>query len=68
MSQLIKILQVLDLFNESRNTLSAEDIPSLLGVSRTTAFRYMKQLCDAGLLTKLSGRYALGARIIQLDY
>lgn len=68
MSQLIKVLQVLDLFNDGRTTLSAEEVPGLLNISRTTAFRYVKQLCDAGMLAKVSGRYALGARIIQLDY
>lgn len=68
MSQLIKVLQVLDLFNEDRITVSAEEVAALMGISRTTAFRYVRQLTEAGLLSKLSQRYALGARIIQLDY
>lgn len=68
MSQLIKVLQVLDLFSEQRTTLRAEEIADLLGLSRPTAFRYARQLCAAGLLSKLSGQYSLGARIIQLDY
>ncbi len=68
MSQLAKVLQVLDLFSEQRTTLSAEEIAALMNIPRTTTFRYLRQLTDAGLLTKLSTRYALGARIIQLDY
>jgi DNA-binding IclR family transcriptional regulator len=68
MSQFAKVLKVLDLFTEDRNTLAAEEIADLLDVSRPTAFRYVKQLCETGLLTKLTGRYALGARIIELDY
>lgn len=68
MSQVIKVLQVLDLFSEQRVTLGAEEIAELLKVSRPTAFRYVRQLCDAGLLSGLSGRYALGARIIELDH
>lgn len=68
MSQAIKVLQVLDLFSQQHTTLSAEEIADLMKISRPTAFRYVRQLCTAGLLSKLSGRYALGVRIIQLDY
>lgn len=68
MSQVIKVLQVLDLFSESDITLSAEEVADRLRTSRPTAFRYLRQLCEAGMLTRLSGRYALGARIIELDH
>ncbi|MDX3907313.1 MAG: IclR family transcriptional regulator [Pigmentiphaga sp.] len=68
MSQFAKVLKVLDLFSEDRTTLAAEEIADLLEVSRPTAFRYVKQLCETGLLAKLAGRYALGAKIIELDY
>ncbi|MBX6319988.1 IclR family transcriptional regulator [Pigmentiphaga sp.] len=68
MSQFAKVLKVLDLFSEDRTTLAAEEIADLLNVSRPTAFRYVKQLCETGLLAKLAGRYALGAKIIELDY
>lgn len=68
MSQFGKILDVLDLFTEDSITLSAEEVGTRLGVSRPTAFRYLKQLADAGMVSRLSGRYALGARIIELDY
>jgi len=68
MSQVAKVLQILDLFSEQHTTLSAEEIAELMALPRTTAFRQVRQLCDAGLLTKLSTRYALGARIIHLDY
>ena len=68
MSQVIKVLQVLDLFSEQEITLSAEEVADRLRTSRPTAFRYLRQLCEAGMLTRLSGRYALGPRIIQLDY
>jgi len=67
MSQVIKVLQVLDLFSEQEITHSAEEVAERLRTSKPTAFRYLRQLCEAGMLTRLSGRYALGARIIQLD-
>ena len=68
MSQVVKVLHVLNLFTENQVTWSAEEIAEELNISRPTAFRYVRQLCDAGMLTGLSGRYALGARIIQLDH
>ncbi len=68
MAQLIKVMQVLDLFTEARSTLSAEEIAAQLGIPRTTAFRYVGELTEAGLLKNLAGQYSLGLRIIQLDY
>lgn len=68
MSQVVKVLQILDLFSETQITLSAEAIAEQLAISRPTAFRYVRQLCDAGMLTRLAGRYGLGARIIRLDH
>ncbi|WP_353236236.1 IclR family transcriptional regulator [Diaphorobacter ruginosibacter] len=67
MSQLNKVLQVLDLFSAQVPTLTAEQIAQRLDLSRPTAFRYVRQLCDAGLLLSISGSYALGPRIIELD-
>lgn len=67
-SQVEKVLQVLDLFSDRQITLSAEGIAEQLQISRPTAFRYVRQLCDAGMLARLSGRYGLGARIIRLDH
>ncbi|MCC6475026.1 MAG: IclR family transcriptional regulator [Burkholderiales bacterium] len=68
MSQLQKLIQVLDLFSETETRIAAEEIAERLGISRPTAFRYVKQLCEVGLLVRFSRRYALGARIIQLDH
>jgi len=68
MSQFQKVFDVLDLFTEERTTLSAEEVSDLLAVSRPTAFRYLRWLTETGLLSRLSGRYAIGARIMELDY
>jgi len=67
-SQFQKVFDVLDLFTEDSPTLSAEDVIERLGVSRPTAFRHLRWLTEAGLLSRLAGRYALGPRIIELDY
>lgn len=68
MTKFARMLDVLDLYSESVIVLSAEDVASRLQVSRPTAFRYMRELSNAGFLANFGGRYSLGARIITLDY
>ena len=64
-----RVFAVLDLFTLARPTWSADEINQALGYTRPTGYRYVKELVDAGFLQKASGsRYALGARIIMLDY
>ena len=47
----------------------ADEINEALGYARPTGYRYVKDLVEAGFLRKVSaGRYALGMRIIELDY
>jgi DNA-binding IclR family transcriptional regulator len=68
MSKFVRMLDVLDLYSETVTLLTAEDVAVRLDVSRPTAFRYMRELSEAGFLANYSGRYSLGARIITLDY
>jgi DNA-binding IclR family transcriptional regulator len=64
-----KAFAVLDLFSSERPVWHADEISRALGYSRATGYRYVRDLIEAGFLQKMSaGRYALGARIIQLDY
>lgn len=62
-----RMLDVLDLYSGQDTLLTAEDVAERLDISRPTAFRYVKELSDAGFLANFSGRYSLGARIITLD-
>lgn len=63
------MLSVLDLFDERRPTHSAEDICEMLGLSTSTGYRYIRELCAAGLLSRMvGGHYMLGIRIIELEY
>jgi DNA-binding IclR family transcriptional regulator len=63
-----KALEILDLFSMETPLLQIEDMALALGFTRSTAYRYLKELCDAGLLVSLSGgSYALGPRIIELE-
>ena len=68
MTKFARMLDVLDLFSESRTLLTAEDIATQLEISRPTAFRYVRELSSAGFLANYSGSYSLGARIVTLDY
>ncbi|GGB84549.1 hypothetical protein GCM10011352_08000 [Marinobacterium zhoushanense] len=67
-SSLERMLSVLDLFTEEATVWSVEGICDAMGYTRSTAYRYTKELADAGLLFQVEqGRYTLGARIIQWD-
>jgi DNA-binding IclR family transcriptional regulator len=63
-----KMLSILDLFTETSPVWTAEEILARLQVSPSTGYRYIRELADAGLLTRITGgAYVLGARIIQLE-
>jgi len=67
-SSLGKAFQILDLFSESEPVWSTTAIIEALGATRSTGYRYIKALHDAGLLTSVrNGHYSLGPRIIEMD-
>lgn len=69
MSSLSKTLAVLDLFGPQQLQIGPEAIAERMGLSRATVYRYIKDLCDSGLLTRVgAGSYGLGPRIIELDW
>ncbi len=60
---------ILGLFSRTRAIWHTDEIIDSLKVSRASGYRYVKELVDAGFLQKVAaGRYALGPRIIELDY
>jgi DNA-binding IclR family transcriptional regulator len=62
------MLAVIDLFAGDVALRTVEDIAARLGYTRATAYRYVGELCDAGLLMRVAqGAYALGPRVIELD-
>lgn len=68
MSSLKKMLSILDLFDEERPTVYFDDIIKELNISVPTGYRYLKELCDSGLLAKSAGTsYIIGPKIIKLD-
>ena len=67
-SSLARAFDVLDLFTLETPRLTSEEVSARLGYSRSMAYRYLKELCDAGLLVPQSGGpYGLGPRIIELE-
>ncbi len=61
------MLSILDLFSSTAMSMTAESIAEGMGFTRTTCYRYVKELTEAGLLNNANGLYSLGARIINLD-
>jgi DNA-binding IclR family transcriptional regulator len=67
-STLARAFDVLDLFTLESPMLTSDEVCARLGYSRSMAYRYLKELRDAGLLASMSGgMYALGPRIIELE-
>lgn len=67
-SSLSRLLNILDLFSEAQTSVHVEDIIHLYGVSQSTGYRYLQELCESGLLAQLgSGAYSLGPRVVELE-
>jgi len=67
-TSLARMLNVVDMFSEDAPVWTVDEIAVKLGYTRATAYRYVGELCDAGLLTRVAqGAYALGPRILELD-
>lgn len=62
------MLSVLDLFSRDHTTMTAEQIAEALTLTRTTCYRYTRELTQAGLLVSHGGQFMLGPRIIELDH
>ncbi len=69
MNSLERMIVILDLFEGERLEWTLEEMQARLGYSRSTLYRYLKVLTDAGLLTSLPEiGYTLGPRLAELDY
>jgi DNA-binding IclR family transcriptional regulator len=68
MSSLERMLAILDLFTEQLPIWSVDEIAAHFSYTRSTAYRYVRELADAGLLSQAeNARYSLGPRILHLD-
>ncbi|WP_151446129.1 IclR family transcriptional regulator [Lacisediminimonas profundi] len=67
-SVISRVTAILGLFGEGKPLISIDEISMTLGVSTATAYRYASDLMHAGMLSRTSGRYRLGPKIIELEY
>ncbi|WP_158215229.1 IclR family transcriptional regulator [Candidimonas nitroreducens] len=67
-STLSRALDILGMFSTAVPLVAVEDIMAHMGYTRSTAYRYIKELSDAGLVAPASaGSYSLGPRIVELE-
>lgn len=67
-SSLDRFLIILNTFDNGTPILTADEICARNGFAMATGYRYIRQLCESGLLVRLPRGYALGPRIIEWDY
>jgi DNA-binding IclR family transcriptional regulator len=67
MNSLRRMLAILKLIRPDQPTVDIAQICAQLAYAPATAYRYVRELADVGLLVRLPGGYALGPRIIELD-
>jgi DNA-binding IclR family transcriptional regulator len=68
-STLGKALGILDRLAEAEGPVAFETLHAALGFTRSTLYRYLKTLQDAGLVTSFPDRgFALGPRVAELDH
>jgi DNA-binding IclR family transcriptional regulator len=62
------MFEIVNMFSTSSPLLRIEDVMARLAYTRSTAYRYVRELCDAGLVApSYGGYYTLGPRIIELE-
>ena len=68
MGSAARLLAILDLFDDGQSVWTAEAASRELNVSVSTAYRYIRNLCEAELLVPVTGDgYRLGPAILKYD-
>jgi DNA-binding IclR family transcriptional regulator len=63
-----KLMAILRLFTATQSEWTVEDGADALGMPASTAYRYFRELNEAGLIgSSAAGRYILGPAIMELD-
>lgn len=63
-----RVSDILNLFSEDSPTISLSDVGAALRVSQATAYRYLHDLHEMRLLSRLAGRYAPGPIAMELAF
>lgn len=67
-SSLTRMLALLDAFTSERFVWDVESLAARFGYTTASTYRYVKELCRAGLLVRLPrGLYVIGARVVELE-
>ena len=67
-SSLARMLALLDAFTPDKFVWDVEDLAARFGYTSASTYRYVKELCKAGLLVRLPrGLYVIGARVVELE-
>ena len=67
-NSLTRMLELLDLFTTAAPYWSADSLIRFTGASRSTIYRHVRALNDAGFLRPVAnGNYIIGPRVIELD-
>ncbi|HEY9281360.1 MAG TPA: helix-turn-helix domain-containing protein, partial [Eoetvoesiella sp.] len=67
-SSLTRMLALLDAFTPQRYAWTVDDLAEHFKLTPSSTYRYVKELCKAGLLIRLPrGVYVIGARIVELE-
>ncbi|GAB2904084.1 IclR family transcriptional regulator [Paralcaligenes sp. KSB-10] len=67
-SVISRVSTILNLFGEHKPLITIDEIAQALDASPASAYRYAADLVEAGLLSRLFGRYRLGLKLIELEY
>jgi len=67
-SALTRLLQVLQMFTLESRRIHIDEVVATFGVGQSTAYRYLRELSEAGLVASQGkGHYVLGRRIVELE-
>jgi len=67
MNSLRRMLDILDLFTREHPVIDIDFICETLNYAPASAYRYVRELSDVGLLVRIPRGYTLGPRVIELD-
>lgn len=68
MNSLYRLMKILDLFEDRGAVVTVDHMSAELGYTRSTLYRYLKVLSDAGFVSTWNGGgYSLGPRIVELQ-
>lgn len=63
-----RVLSLLRLFTEERSHWTVDEVSQTLGLSRSTAYAYVRALSEAGLIVATrTGQYVVGPAVVEMD-